>query len=159
MRCCLSYFSHPLYHLTLHIFFKNFFFWNLLSAVLALRCCAGFSLVAASRGCASVAVHSARALGTGASGAVAPQLSSTGSEFAAQGFSFSMACGIFLDQRSNLCLLHWQADSLPPSHQGSPYAFSGKTSLLLLSFSISLSLSYTYKHIHIHILFIGVFIL
>ena len=31
----------------------------------------------------------------------------------------SKACGIFLDQGSNLCLLHWQADSLPPSHQGS----------------------------------------
>ena len=26
-----------------------------------------------------------------------------------------MACGIFLDQGSNLCLLHWQVDSLPPS--------------------------------------------
>ena len=31
----------------------------------------------------------------------------------------SKACGIFLDQGSNLCLLFWQADSLPPSHQGS----------------------------------------
>ena len=31
--------------------------------------------------------------------------------------SFPRACGIFLDQRSNLCLLHWQADSLPLSHQ------------------------------------------
>ena len=29
------------------------------------------------------------------------------------------ACGILLDQGSNLCLLHWQADSLPLSHQGS----------------------------------------
>ena len=28
--------------------------------------------------------------------------------------------GIFLTQRSNLCLLHWQADSLPLSHLGSP---------------------------------------
>ena len=26
----------------------------------------------------------------------------------------------FLDQGSNACLLHWQADSLPLSHQGSP---------------------------------------
>ena len=31
-----------------------------------------------------------------------------------------MACGIFPDQRSNPCLLHWQADSLPLGHQGSP---------------------------------------
>ena len=29
------------------------------------------------------------------------------------GFSCSAACGIFPDQGSNLCLLHWWADSLP----------------------------------------------
>ena len=28
--------------------------------------------------------------------------------------------GVFLDQESNLCLLQWQADSLPLSHQESP---------------------------------------
>ena len=28
--------------------------------------------------------------------------------------------GIFLTEGSNPCLLHWQADSLPLSHQGSP---------------------------------------
>ena len=28
--------------------------------------------------------------------------------------------GIFLTQGSNQCLLHWQVDSLPPSHQRSP---------------------------------------
>ena len=33
--------------------------------------------------------------------------------------SCSAACGILLDQGSNLCLLHWQADSLPLSYQGS----------------------------------------
>ena len=33
--------------------------------------------------------------------------------------SCSTACGIFPDQGLNLCLLHWQADSLPLSHQGS----------------------------------------
>ena len=32
--------------------------------------------------------------------------------------SHSVACGIFQDQGSNPCLLHWQADSLPLSHQG-----------------------------------------
>ena len=37
--------------------------------------------------------------------------------------SCSAACGILLDQGSNLCLLHWQADSLPLSHQGSPTYF------------------------------------
>ena len=34
------------------------------------------------------------------------------------GLSCSAACGIFPDQGSNLCLLHWQADSLPLGHQG-----------------------------------------
>ena len=44
-----------------------------------------------------------------------------GSEVVAHAFSCSMACRIFPDQGSNLCLLHWQVvDSLPLSHQGSP---------------------------------------
>ena len=34
--------------------------------------------------------------------------------------SCSTACGIFPDQGSNLCPLHWQADSEPLRHQGSP---------------------------------------
>ena len=33
--------------------------------------------------------------------------------------SCSSAHGIFSDQQSNPCLPHWQADSLPPTHQGS----------------------------------------
>ena len=37
-----------------------------------------------------------------------------------KGLGCSTACGIFLDQGSNLCLLHWQENSLPRSHQGSP---------------------------------------
>ena len=32
----------------------------------------------------------------------------------------SVACGIFPDQERNLCPLHWQADSYPFCHQGSP---------------------------------------
>jgi len=31
-----------------------------------------------------------------------------------------VACGIFPDQGSNPCPPHWQEDSLPLSHQGSP---------------------------------------
>ena len=38
----------------------------------------------------------------------------------AHGISCSVACGIFPDQGLNPCPLHWQADSLPLSHQGSP---------------------------------------
>ena len=45
---------------------------------------------------------------------------STGSVVVAQGLGCSVACGILLDQRLNSCLLHWQADSFPLSHHGSP---------------------------------------
>ena len=38
----------------------------------------------------------------------------------AHGLSCSTTCVIFPDQGSNLCLLHWQADSLPLSHERSP---------------------------------------
>ena len=43
-----------------------------------------------------------------------------GSVVVAQGLSCSAACGIFPDQGSNPCPLHWQADSQPLRHQGSP---------------------------------------
>ena len=36
------------------------------------------------------------------------------------GLSCSAACGNLLDQGSNPCPLHWQADSQPLRHQGSP---------------------------------------
>ena len=42
----------------------------------------------------------------------------------AHGPSCSAACGIFPDQGSNPCPLHWQADSQPLRHQGSPQPFS-----------------------------------
>ena len=41
----------------------------------------------------------------------------------AHGLSGSGACGIFLDQGSNSCPLHWQVDSYPLNHQGSPIGF------------------------------------
>ena len=43
-----------------------------------------------------------------------------GSVIVAHGPSCSAACGIFPDQGSNPCPLHWQADSQPLCHQGSP---------------------------------------
>ena len=46
-----------------------------------------------------------------------------GSVVVVHGLSCSAACGIFLDQGLNLCLLHWQVDSLPLSQQGSPRIF------------------------------------
>jgi len=38
------------------------------------------------------------------------------------GLTCSLACGIFLDEGSNPCLLNWQVDSLLLSHQRSPGA-------------------------------------
>ena len=43
-----------------------------------------------------------------------------GSVIVAHGPSCSAACGIFPDQGPNPCPLHWQADSQPLRHQGSP---------------------------------------
>ena len=51
--------------------------------------------------------------------AVAFLLQSTGSVVVAHRLSCPAVCGIFSDQGSNLCPLHWQADTLPLSHQGS----------------------------------------
>ena len=54
-----------------------------------------------------------------------------GSAVVAHGPSCSAACGIFPDQDSNPCPLHWQADSQPLCHQGSP-----RLCFLTLGFSL-----------------------
>ena len=51
------------------------------------------------------------------------QLRHVGSVVVAHGLSCSVACGILPDQGSNSCPLHWQADSQPLCHQGSPLVF------------------------------------
>ena len=43
-----------------------------------------------------------------------------GSVVGTLGLCCSVTCGIFPDQGSYLCHLHWQADSLPLSHQRRP---------------------------------------
>ena len=118
----------------LHVFLGGFFFW--LCWVLAAAC--GLSLVAASGGhsllqCASLplwwllllwSTGSRRAgltsCGMRASVVVARGLWTAGSVAMALRLSCSVTCGIFLDQRSNPCPLHWQVDSQPLSHQGGP---------------------------------------
>ena len=80
----------------------------------------GLSLVAASGG------HSSSRF-AGLSLSRPLLLQSTGSRRAgsvvvAHGPSCSAACGILPDQGSNPCPLHWQADSQPLRHQGSPIA-------------------------------------
>ena len=82
----------------------------------------GLSLVAASGG------HSSSRC-TGLSLSRPLLLRSTGSRCAGSvvvvhGLSCSAACGIFPDQGSNPCPLHWQADSQPLHHQGSPRIIS-----------------------------------
>ena len=107
------------YHMFLFFFFFNFIYlfiylwlcWVFVSA-------RGLSLVAASGGpsssrCAGLSPSRPllwRSTGSRRAGAVA----------VAHGPSCSAACGIFPDQGSNPCPLHWQADSQPLRHQGSP---------------------------------------
>ena len=82
--------------------------------------CEGFSPVAARGGHSS-----SRCAGLSLSRPLL--LRSTGSRRAgsvvvAHGPSCSVACGILPDQGSNPCPLHWQADSQPLRHQGSPHS-------------------------------------
>ena len=64
-----------------------------------------------------------KAWGAQASVVGAPRLQSTGPVAVAQGLSCLKSSGIFLDQRLNPYLLHWQADSLSQNHQGHPEKF------------------------------------
>ena len=95
-----------------------FFLIYLFMSVLVFVSVRGLSLVAASGG------HSSSRC-TGLSLSRPLLLRSTasrraGSVIVAHGPSCSVACGIFPDQGSNPCALHWQADSQPLRHQGSP---------------------------------------
>ena len=81
----------------------------------------GLSLVAASGGHSS-----SRCVGLSLSRPLLLQSTGsrrTGSVVVAHGPSCSVACGIFPDQGSYPCPLHWQADSQPLRHQGSPLVF------------------------------------
>ena len=91
----------------------------------------GLSLVAASGGHSS-----SRCAGLSLSRPLLLRSTSSrhaGSVVVAHGPSCSTACGIFPDRGSNPCPLHWQADSQPLRHQGSPgkQFFTGCRRLLL----------------------------
>ena len=62
-----------------------------------------------------------------------------GSVIVAHRPSCSAACGIFPDQGSNPCPLHWQADSQPLRHHGSPtvHCIFKKTCLIWLVWYVS----------------------
>ena len=102
----------------------SFFFWNSCSFIYLFWLCWVFVSV---RGLSPVAVSgshsSSRCAGLSLSRPLL--LRGTGSRRAgsvvvAHGPSCSVARGIFRDQGSNPCPPHWQADSQPPRHQGSP---------------------------------------
>ena len=99
----------------IHSFIHSFIYCWLCWVFVSVR---GLSLVAASGGhsssrCAGLSLLRPLLLrSTGSRRA--------GSVIVAHGPSHSVACGIFPDQGSNPCPLHWQADSQPLRHQGSP---------------------------------------
>ena len=108
-------------------------------AVLGLVSVRGLSLVAASGGHSS-----SRCAGLSLSRPLL--LRSTGSRCAgsvvvAHGSNCSAACGIFPDQGSNPCPLHWQADSQPLRHQGSPASISLVTWLGLVALESGIDFS------------------
>ena len=116
-----------------------FFFFNFYALFIYFWLCwvfvsvCGLSLVAASGGrssspCAGLSLSRPLLLrSTGSKRA--------GSVLVAHGPSCPAACGIFADQGSNPCPLHWQADSQPLRHQGSPLtAFYVKLEKLIPKF-------------------------
>ena len=112
-------------------FFFNFIYLWLCWVFVSVR---GLSLVVASGGHSS-----SRCAGLSLSRPLL--LRSTGSRHAgsvivAHGPSCSAACGIFPDQGSNPCPLHWQADSQPLRHQGSWDSFY--RSLILVKWTLYL---------------------
>ena len=132
------YVPHLLYPLLyFFVFFKKFIY--LFLAVLGLRCCARAFSNCSEQGLLFVAVHGlliavaslaaehGPQVGFSSCGTWAQQLCLTGSRaqssaVVTHGLSCSTACGISPDQGSNPCPLHWQADSQPLHHQGSPHS-------------------------------------
>ena len=107
----ILYFSNSGFFLKFYLFIYLWLCWVFISV-------RGLPLVAASGGhsssrCAGLSLSQPLLLrSTGSRRA--------GSVIVAHGPSCSAACGIFPDQDSNPCPLHWQADSQPLRHQGSP---------------------------------------
>ena len=108
-------FSFFLFFIFIYLFIYLFIYFWLCWVFVSVR---GLSLAAASRGhsssrCAGLSLSWPLLLWSTGS-------RRTGSVVVAHGPSCSAACGIFPDQGSNPCPLHWQADSQPLRHQGSP---------------------------------------
>ena len=125
--------SYFLFFIFFLFFFFNFYlfylFIFLFLAVLGLRFVRGLSPAAASGGHSSSRRgdrSSSRCTGLSPSRPLPPRGTGSrraGSVVVAHGLSRSAACGILPDQGSNPCPPHWQADSQPLRHQGSPKLF------------------------------------
>ena len=112
------------------LFFKALTFFFIHLSALNLRCCADFPLVVVSGGhsscavwashCGGVSCSGSQTLGARASVVAAPGPQNTGSIAVVPRLSCSTACVFFPDQGSYPCPLHWQVDSSPLDHQGSP---------------------------------------
>ena len=103
--------SYLLFFFNLLIYFYFWLCWVFVSV-------RGLSLVATSRGHSSSRCEDlwlSRPLLLRSTGS-----RRAGSVVVAHGPGCSAACGIFPDQGLNPCPLHWQADSQPLHHQGSP---------------------------------------
>ena len=118
----------------------------------------GLSLVVASGGHSSL-----RCVGLSLSRPLL--LWSTGSVIVAHGPSCYAACGIFPDQGSNPCPLHWQADSQPLHHQGSPvivFSLSFVSRYFLISSLISSVISWLFSSVlfspHVFVFFTDFFL-
>ena len=107
-------------------FLKINLFIYLFLAVLGLRCCARAFTGCGEQGLLFVQVHrlliavASLVAEHGLQACRLQQLWHVDSVVVARGLSCSSAHGIFLDQGSNPCPLHWQVDSQPLHHQGSP---------------------------------------
>ena len=129
LRESLSSFKCPCF-LNARISFLNFIYLFLTAGSFLLRglfsSCAKrvlSSRIASASHCSGFPSCRAWALSSWASAVAAPRLQSTGSVVATHGLSCSMRCGTFSDQELNPCVLHWQTDSLPLSHQRRPVDF------------------------------------
>ena len=116
-QCILGKIPQPTFLFFLNLILINLFFYIYFWLCWVFISVQGLSLVAASGGHSS-----SRCAGLSLSRPLL--LRSTGSRRAgsvivAHGSSCFVACGIFPDQGSNPCPLHWQADSQPLHHQGS----------------------------------------
>ena len=96
------------------LFLINLFYFILFLAVLGLHFCVWASSSCGEQGPLFITVRGPLLLRSTGS-------RRTGSVVVAHRPSCSAACGIFPDQGSNPCPLHWQADFQPLHHQGSPY--------------------------------------